>query len=240
VETLAAVTSYELTSSVEELDALRDLGSRPVLERTAASLLERKGQRIAEVLDEKTREEQRKVDGILDQRNKTGVSAFSPAATLRVTLCCWFCVLRCTSYGIGSGGLSVLFEQLSNQYFPISENEPAGAYEKYNVWVHYIIAYLPSILVSFIEAMVIYYDLLRTSLAIAEIAGLKLWPLDPVRLFVSNSIVAEALELGHPTYVRYGVDPMRGSSRLVLYLCGLLYAARGGLSKFMLKVRGRV
>jgi hypothetical protein len=90
------------------------------------------------------------------------------------------------------------------------------------------------------DALIIYYDLLKTSLNIAEIAGLRLYPLDPVRLFVSNSIMAEALELGHPAYVRYGIDPMRGSSRLVLYLCGLLYSARGGLSKFILKVRGCV
>jgi hypothetical protein len=236
VKTLASVTSYELTSSVEELDSIRDVTGRPVLERTAAALLERKGKRVAETLELKEREQQRRADGILDNRVALGVGALSPMAVLRVTLCCWWCILRCTSYGIGSGGFSVLFEQASNKYFPITENEPTGAFAHYVVWVHYIIAYLPSIIVSFIEAMVIYYDLLRTALAVAEIAGLKLWPLDPVRLFVTNSIVAEALELGHPTYVRYGIDPMRGSSRLVLYLCGLLYSARGGLSKFVIKV----
>lgn len=236
VKTLASVTSYELTSSVEELDSIRDVAGRPVLERTAAALLERKGKRVAETLELKEREQQRRADGILDNRVALGVGALSPMAVLRVTLCCWWCILRCTSYGIGSGGFSVLFEQASNKYFPITENEPTGAFAHYVVWVHYIIAYLPSIIVSFIEAMVIYYDLLRTALAVAEIAGLKLWPLDPVRLFVTNSIVAEALELGHPTYVRYGIDPMRGSSRLVLYLCGLLYSARGGLSKFVIKV----
>ena len=237
VDTLASVTSYELTSSVEELDALRDTKSRPVLERTAAALLARKGQVAAETVDKRFREEQRKVDGILDKRALPGSGSLSPATVLRVTLCCWFCILRCTAYGIGSGGFNVLFENASNKYFPISEDAPTGAFAHYQVWVHYIIQYVPSIIVSFIEAMVIYYDLLRTGLAVAEIAGLKLWPVDPVRLFVSNNIVAEALELGHPTYLRYGIDPMRGSSRLILYLCGLLYAARGGLSKFLIKAR---
>ena len=238
VETLASVTSYELTSSIEELDQLRDLDSRPVLERTAAGLLEQKGRLVAELLDEKEIEERQKQDGILDARDVASPGAFTPAITLRIFLCCWFCVFRCTAYGLGSGGFNVLFEQASNKYFPVSENSPpAGAFGNYVIWVHYIVQYVPSILVSFIEALIIYYDLLKTSLNIAEIAGLKLYPLDPVRLFVSNSIMAEALELGHPAYVRYGIDPMRGSSRLVLYLCGLLYSARGGLSKFILKVR---
>ena len=237
VETLASVTSYELTSSIEELDQLRDLESRPVLERTAAGLLEQKGRLVAEFLDEKEIEERQKQDGILDARDVASPGAFTPAVTLRIFLCCWFCVFRCTAYGLGSGGFNVLFEQASNKYFPISEDSPpAGAFGNYVLWVHYIIQYVPSIIVSFIEALIIYYDLLKTALNIAEIAGLKLYPLDPVRLFVSNSIMAEALELGHPAYVRYGIDPMRGSSRLVLYLCGLLYSARGGLSKFILKV----
>ena len=241
VETLASVTSYELTSSIEELDQLRDLDSRPVLERTAAGLLEQKGRLVAEFLDEKEVEEKQKQDGILDARDVASPGAFTPAVSLRIFLCCWFCVFRCTAYGLGSGGFNVLFEQASNKYFPISEDSPpAGAFDNYVIWVHYIVQYVPSILVSFIEALIIYYDLLKTSLNIAEIAGLRLYPLDPVRLFVSNSIMAEALELGHPAYVRYGIDPMRGSSRLVLYLCGLLYSARGGLSKFILKVRGCV
>ena len=237
METLACVTSYELTSSIEELDQLRDLASRPVLERTAAGLLEQKGREVADLLDNKAVEEQRKKDGILDQRNVAVPGSFTPAVTLRIFLCCWFCVFRCTAYGLGSGGFNVLFEQASNKYFPISEdNTPASAFGGYVLWVHYIVQYVPGILVSFIEALIIYYDLLKTALNVAEIAGLKLYPLDPVRLFVSNSIMSEALELGHPAYVRYGIDPMRGSSRLVLYLCGLLYAARGGLSKFILKV----
>jgi hypothetical protein len=231
------VTSYELTSSIEELDQLRDLASRPVLERTAAGLLEQKGREVADFLDNKAVEDQRKKDGILDARDVAVPGAFTPAVTLRIFLCCWFCVFRCTAYGLGSGGFNVLFEQASNKYFPISEdNTPASAFDSYVLWVHYIVQYVPSILVSFIEALIIYYDLLKTALNVAEIAGLKLYPLDPVRLFVSNSIMSEALELGHPAYVRYGIDPMRGSSRLVLYLCGLLYSARGGLSKFILKV----
>ena len=222
---------------MEELDALRNVTGRPILERGAAALLARKGEQVAIDLDKLAVERQRKVDGILDQRKAAAPSSFTPVMVLRITLCCWFCILRCTAYGMGSGGLNVVFEQQSNR-FPITGNEPSGAFAHYNVWVHYIIAYLPSIIVSFIEALIIYYDLLRTALNVAEIGGLKLWPADPVRLFVSNSIMAEALELGHPSYQRYGVDPMRGSSKFVLYLCGLLYAARGGLSKFLIKVRG--
>lgn len=238
VETLACITSYELTSSIEELDKLRDLDARPLLERTAAGLLEQKGRHVADLMDKKAVEALQKVDGILDTKDVAASGAFTPAVTLRIFLCCWFCVVRCTCYGLGSGGFNVLFEQASNKYFAIDEEDtPLNAYTNYVVWVHFVIQYIPSIIVSFIEALIIYYDLLKTALNIAEIANLKLYPLDPVRLFVSNSIMAEALELGHPSYARYGVDPMRGSSKWVLYVCGLLYAARGGLSKFILKVR---
>jgi hypothetical protein len=149
-------------------------------------------------------------------------------------------MFRCLCYGAGSAGLAVLFEDLAKSKFPLqSEDNPQQQELKgYNFWVHMIVMYGPTVIVSTAEALVIYYDLLRTSIAVTQIAQLKLFPQDPIRTFVSNSIVSEALELGHPTYVRFGINPMVGASELVLKACFLLYKARGGLSKFLIKVRG--
>jgi len=237
VETLAFVSSYELTSTVEELDELRNVKDRPILERTAAKLLVIKGQAAAEAVDIETRYRMRRAEGVLDTVESTSETSFSPSVILRISLCCWFCVVRCLCYGVGSAGLAVLFEKLAKENFPVSENPDGTTFSGGQLYKNFAVTYAPAIFVSFLEAMVIYYDLLRTALTVAQIAGLKLWPADPIRTYVSNSIIAEALELGHPTYVRFGVNPLRGSSELILKLCFLLYKARGGLSKFLIKVR---
>ncbi len=237
METLAFVSSYELTSTVEELDELRNVEARPVLERTASRLLAVKGQAVAESVDMETRYRMRRAEGVLDTVESTSETSFPSSTVLRVMLCCWFCVVRCTAYGVASGGLAVLFEKLAKDNFPIPEDPPTSMFGKAVLWVHFIITYAPAVTVSLIEALIIYYDLLRTALVVAQIAGLKLWPQDPVRTYVANSIVAEALELGHPAYVRFGVDPLRNTNQYVLKFCAVLYKARGGLSKFIIKAR---
>jgi hypothetical protein len=237
VEALAFIGSYELTSTVEELDQLRDIESRAWLERTAASVLASHGVSAADNLDMISTYETRREEGILDSIKSTSDTAFPTIIVLRVLLCCWFSIFRCLSYGAGSAGIAVLFQQAADK-FPANEDGPsAKEVAGVNFWAHNLIMYGPTIAVSTIEAFAIYYDVLRTSIALTQIAGLKLWPQDPSRMFVANSVVAEALELGHPTYVRFGINPLVGASELVLKICTILYKARGGLSKFLIKVR---
>lgn len=237
VETVAFIGSYELTSTVDELDQLRDIQSRAWLERTAAKLMAEHGQASAEKVDDLNTYHKRRAEGVLDSIEDTSETAFPTMIILRIMLCCWFSIARCLSYGAGSAGLAVVFQQLANK-FPTSEDNPTtGMLNGYIFWVHNIIMYGPTIIISSIEALIIYYDLLRTSVQLTQIAGLKLWPQDPIRMFVANSIVSEALELGHPTYIRFGINPLAGASKFIIKICNFLYKARGGLSKFLIKVR---
>lgn len=233
---MAFIGSYELTSTVDELDQLRDTASRAWLERTAANLMATYGQVSAEKVDDAELLSKRRAEGVLDSIQDNSNTAFSTMLVLRILLCCYFSVFRALSYGAGSAGLGVVFQNLSNK-FPTSEDNPTGDMLNGHVfWVHNIIQYIPTIFVSTVEAMTIYYDLLRTSVALTQIASLKLWPQDPVRMFVANSIVSEALELGHPTYIRFGINPLAGASKFIIQVCGILYKARGGLTKFLIKV----
>ena len=106
------------------------------------------------------------------------------------------------------------------------------------LWVHYALQFGPGVIFSFIEALVISYDFLATAIALTKVVGISLWrePMDALRVFVSNSITAEALELGHPNNIRYGINPLKGSNKFMLWLCGVLYSLRSGISKFIVKI----
>lgn len=66
VAVLAATTSYELTSTVRELDQLRDLSGRPKLERRAIALLEADAKVLAAAADMEAQRTALRVEGALD------------------------------------------------------------------------------------------------------------------------------------------------------------------------------
>ena len=244
METLANTSSYELTSTVEELDTLRDVSKRPKLEKIAVEILETSSKTAAMSSDIEATLTAHRFEGALDTK-KSGEegAAFRLATILRVTLGCWFSIFRCGALGLGAGGFALLMQNWADGSYPLcpglvggtgcsNENDPSrGVF-----YIHYIIAVLLPTIVSFIESVAIYYDLLRTSLAVARFADVKLYPMTPVRTFVCNSIVAEVFELGHPSVPRFGIDPLRGSNKYILKLYGALYNLRGGMLKFVLKM----
>lgn len=236
VAALAGASSYELTSTVGELEALRDTSARPALERVAGAVLASLSVTQAGALGDAKAAARRRVDSILEARRDEGGVTLTRPARARIFLSCWLCALRCLCYGVASGALNYVCQVYADSLFPVTGAEGTHEFASPRPWAHYILLYGPSVVLSIVEAAFIYYDLLRTSLSVAARAGVALWPPDPVRLFLANSLMAEALELGHPSYVRFGIDPMRGSSKAVLAVLGALYAARGGLTKFLLKI----
>jgi hypothetical protein len=43
---------------------------------------------------------------------------------------------------------------------------------------------------------------------VTDTFGLKIMPLSPQRAFLLTAIVRETLELGHPTNIVFGIDPL--------------------------------
>lgn len=237
---LANTTSYELTSTVQELDELRDTSGRPRLERLAVELLAKDARRAARAQDLEATLTARPIQGALDtEMGDEERSALRPMMILKVTLICWFAILRSGMFGLGAGGCAVAFQSLAKKVYkaelPDGTSRPPawGDWHFYAYWV--INGLLPTI-VSFAESILIYFDLLKVSLAVAATSGIKLYPLDPVRVFVCNSIVAEVFELGHPSEPRFGINPLRGSNEYILKLYEMLYSLRGGALKFIIKV----
>jgi len=240
VAALANTTSYELTSTVQELDELRDTSGRPRLERLAVELLAKDARKAARAQDLEATLTARPIQGALDtEMGDEERSALRPMMILKVTLICWFAILRSGMFGLGAGGCAVAFQSLAKKVYkaelPDGTSRPPawGDWHFYAYWV--INGLLPTI-VSFAESILIYFDLLKVSLAVAATSGIKLYPLDPVRVFVCNSIVAEVFELGHPSEPRFGINPLRGSNEYILKLYEMLYSLRGGALKFIIKV----
>lgn len=118
---------------------------------------------------------------------------------------CYFNILRCFLYGLTSGGLNYLTEEASNTYFPIDPNDTSEkAFRNINFYLHYLVSFAPGIIFSFLEALIISYDFLATAISLTNAVDVSLYkePMDPIRIFISNAITAEALELGHPNNIR--------------------------------------
>lgn len=238
---LCTLTSYELATTIEELDVARDFSGRPFLEKFAQLMISRSSKKTAEKLAKATLRKRRRL-GLQNQLEEDPLLQpieLTPNKRRWLFTLCYFCVARCAAYGVASGGLSVLLGRVANQYFPVDEeNTDPNQLKKWEVWVHYILAIGPGIIFSFIEALTISYDFLATAISLAAVANIPLYkdPLDPLRVFTANAIMAEALELGHPNNTRYGINPLKGSNKLILWFCGILYSLRSGLTKFIIKI----
>lgn len=89
---------------------------------------------------------------------------------------------------------------------------------------------------SIIEVIMVYRVTFKTALEITQATGLVLYPVDKQRAFAASSLVKTALELGNPTTIASGVNPLRESSKFTMLLAALLYKAKRGLSTFLLKL----
>ena len=241
VERLCQLTSYELATTIEELDEARDMSKRPALEKFAQIMITKSSKSTAAVLQKKSLRRRRQV-GLHETPAEDPLMLpfeLTRAARIWIWVICYSCIFRCSVYGLASSGFSLLCTRAADQYFPINEADQSGnAYSHWQLWVHYIIAYGPAVVLSFIEALVICYDFLATAVGIAREAKVPLYkdPIDPLRVFTARAITNSALELGNPNNQRFGIQPLRGSNKAILWFCGILYSLRAGLTKFLVKI----
>ncbi len=89
-----------------------------------------------------------------------------------------------------------------------------------------------------LEILFLYWDALRSTLALTRAAGLPLFdePDETVDVELAGSLARAALELPNSTQPTEGVDPMREAPKLKMLLVGLLYKGKIAVTNFLLKV----
>jgi hypothetical protein len=226
-----------------ELDELRDISHRPRLERIAVALLAEDAKRAAAAYDMEAARNARPILGVLDtEMSDTDRSALRPMMILKLTLMCWFAIFRSGVFGTAAGFGAVACQAWAKKVWVAETPDGTAnppAWSDWHYYVYWVINGLLPTLISFAESIVIYYDLLKVAIAMVVVSGVKLYPLDPLRVFTCNSIVAEVFELGHSTDPKFGINPLRGSNQYILMLYDKLAALKGGALKFILKARGR-
>jgi len=71
---------------------------------------------------------------------------------------------------------------------------------------------------------------------ISQVTGLRLFPVDKEKAFITSALARAALELPHPAKAEFGVDPLAEASKARLFIAGIVYKAKTGLSTFVLRL----
>ncbi|RAW23745.1 hypothetical protein PC110_g19825 [Phytophthora cactorum] len=95
---------------------------------------------------------------------------------------------------------------------------------------------LINIAVSLLEVIALYTMAVTCAFRLTIGAGLILYPLDREREFLARAVARAALQVGHRKDTLFGMDPMRGSPRLVLLMTYLMYKGKRYVVKFLLKL----
>jgi len=117
---------------------------------------------------------------------------------------------------------------LDSVIFPASLDTDSATY--------YVYASLLNIAVSLVEVHVLYLTTLVSAFQLTVSANLILYPLDNEREFLTRAIARAALQAGNRKDALFGIDPMRGSPRLVAVVTLLLYKTKRYALKFLLKL----
>ncbi|KAK1932221.1 putative calcium-binding protein CML7 [Phytophthora citrophthora] len=93
-----------------------------------------------------------------------------------------------------------------------------------------------NIAVSLLEVTALYMMAVACAFRLTVVAGLTLYPLDHEREFLARAVARAALQVGHRKDPLFGMDPMRGSPKLVLLMTYLVYKSKRYVVKFLLKL----
>eukprot|EP00753_Platysulcus_tardus_P004988 PLAT12813.1.p1 GENE.PLAT12813.1~~PLAT12813.1.p1 ORF type:complete len:737 (-),score=303.97 PLAT12813.1:332-2383(-) len=205
-------TAEDSERQLSKLSRMEKLGAsylRTVQERRA-----RKGKADVDV------KEGAALDGVLSEENLAELRYRGRRA---VAFACLAGVLSATI-----GGLADL---LGQQLFP---NEVV--WPETDFFLFYLLIGGATVVASIFEITLMYRTALRAAMSISTLAGLKLWPVDSNRAFVTAALARAALEIPHPSEKTYDIDPLSEAPRWKLYLRAVLYKGKTGLTSFLLKL----
>ncbi|KAE9081198.1 hypothetical protein PF005_g22507 [Phytophthora fragariae] len=95
---------------------------------------------------------------------------------------------------------------------------------------------LINIAVSLVEVTTLYTIAVICAFRLTVSAGLTLYPLDHEREFLARAVARAALQVGHRKDALFGMDPMRGSPKVIVLMTFLVYKSKRYVVKFLLKL----
>jgi hypothetical protein len=102
-------------------------------------------------------------------------------------------------------------------------------------FLYYLYLFLLNIFISIIEVNAMYITAVLCAFKLTIITGLTLYPQDAEREFLTRSIARAALQLGHSQDKIFGIDPMKGTPKFILFLSFLFYKTKRHAIKIVLK-----
>ncbi|KAE8965828.1 hypothetical protein PR001_g19522 [Phytophthora rubi] len=150
---------------------------------------------------------------------------FSTATMLKLRNIEWTGTLLGFLTGIVSGLISMGLEGVLPPR--LTENEIWGLNQ-------YVL--LINIAVSLVEVTTLYTIAVICAFRLTVSAGLTLYPLDHEREFLARAVARAALQVGHRKDALFGMDPMRGSPKVIVLMTFLVYKSKRYVVKFLLKL----
>lgn len=151
---------------------------------------------------------------------------FSPAVRRRIQQIESVAILLGSLAGILSGLVSIWFEDMI----------PASFEEQHGTHIYYFCVVLINIAVSLLEVNGMYATAVVCAFQLTVCTNLTLYPQDAEREFLTRAIARAALQMGDRKDKIFGIDPMKGSPRLVLFLSYVMYKSKRYMLKFLLKL----
>eukprot|EP00928_Gymnodinium_smaydae_P043821 TRINITY_DN29298_c0_g1_i1.p1 TRINITY_DN29298_c0_g1~~TRINITY_DN29298_c0_g1_i1.p1 ORF type:complete len:787 (-),score=124.78 TRINITY_DN29298_c0_g1_i1:535-2553(-) len=108
--------------------------------------------------------------------------------------------------------------------------------EEDDVILFYTLVSVGSLVWSLVEMVICCIAAIYCGWKIASICAMKLWPVDHERALILGSLARAALELGHPQWKLFGIDPQKKVNKYVLLMSGLFYLGQRSLVKFIFKL----
>jgi len=93
-----------------------------------------------------------------------------------------------------------------------------------------------TVVVTAIELAYLYFDALKATLKLAQVANIPLFPKGKEASAMAGALARAALELPNPTTTDVNINPTRESSRLRVFLAPLIYKAKITVTNFLAKL----
>lgn len=163
---------------------------------------------------------------IRSRRSGKRRNGFSPAVRRRIQQIEAVAILLGSLAGILSGLVSIWFEDMI----------PSSFEARHGTHLYYLCVILINIAVSLLEVNGMYVTAVVCAFKLTVCTNLTLYPQDAEREFLARAIARAALQVGHRTDKIFGIDPMKGSPRLVLLVSYVVYKSKRYMLKFLLKL----
>jgi Ca2+-binding EF-hand superfamily protein len=232
VDAINTISSFLAEKDISEAESNAEMAKMPVLEKIGANYM-KDAYRRKEIVKKKQITKAANEVHILNQEELKALQRVE-----------WWAVFLDGFFGVVSGvlaGLAELYAQKewATDGFNESEDYNADPWDpSLTTRIVYYWALVGGISVgaTVIEIVLIYYVHLRASVNVSRITGLRLFPVDKERAYLTAALARAALELPHPQGEEFGVNPLQEASKIRLFIAAIVYKSKTGLTTFVLRL----